>query len=115
MKKFIFILLILAGILNLFVYLIFFNLNESILKLLLSESSIFISGFVIITINSKSSHDGFKIAGGLASAIFAVPQWILSYFISNDLKMNFVFFIWVLLLFLQFIILASVFLIKPRP
>ncbi len=115
MKKFIFILLILAGILNLFIYLIFFNLNEGVLKLLLSESSIIISGIVILTINNRSPHEGFKIAGGLVSAMIAMPQWIISYFISNDLKMNFIFLIWVLLLFFQLIILASVFLIKPRP
>jgi hypothetical protein len=115
MKNFLTVILIVLGLFNFLFFILFFDLNTDIIKLLLSEISIIIVGIVVILINNSNLHEGFKIASGLVSAMLAAPQLIISYFVSGDLKFNFIFFSWALILFIQAIILASSFLIKPRP
>jgi hypothetical protein len=114
MKKFIYIILVLFSLLNIIFFFLFFDFQHYKMKLIFSEISIVFSLLVVMITNSLSSHEGFKIGAGISSLILAFLQVVISYFISTNLKFNFVFFVWVLFLFVQILIIALNVLIKPR-
>jgi len=115
MKNFLVISIAMASILNMIFFFIFFDLESHLTKLIFSEFSILLSGIMVIVSSNSKTHDAYRISIISLFFLFGLIQVLLSYFLSPNLKFNPFLMIWFLLCFIQFVLLAGSYLIKPRP
>lgn len=115
MKSFQIIFTFLLATFNLLFFALFFDFQLDVVKLIMSEVSIIITGLLVVYIANKKIHEAFRLSMVYVLPFLGTFQLITSYFIINQLKFNISLLVWVFILFVQIIVLAASTFIKPRP